>query len=180
MQPGLVPIPADFVNVLPCAFADPKERALFLKIYFLLPLVSFEVTPIANLKLVATPFTRLLFHKPREGEEFYSAGGGFSSFQTGFLMIEGRKRVVPLAANDPFIWEAPLVGVWTYGLELPEALAGAEMNRFEKEELKASLLRNPLVWAALCRFLFCRHFQMRYSASQGKNTFLLINFFKNS
>ena len=95
-------------------------------------------------------------------------------------MIEGRKRVVPLASNDPLIWEAPLVGVWTYGLELPSSLAGAEMNRFEKEELKASLLRNPLVWAALCRFLFCRHFKDRYSASQGKNTFLLINFFKNS
>ena len=80
MQPSIVPIPADFVNVLPCVLADAKEHALYLKIYFLLPLVTFEVTPIASLKLVATPFTRLLFHKPREGEEFFSAGGGFNSF----------------------------------------------------------------------------------------------------
>jgi SCL-interrupting locus protein N-terminus len=125
----------------------PSLQSFSLKFNLLFPSVCLRFQPINPLKLVSTALCINLTKKENFSHKF----------QTGFLTLDQKRRVLPLKITDTHLFKYPLIGVWVTGI---------------KEDLNL----NCLAWAACIRFLESRAIHERISPCPDTNTFLFINF----
>ena len=124
-----------------------QNYCLKLKYSLLFPSISFTFQPIAPLKLVSTPLSLSLIKK-----ETFSC-----KFQTGYLTMDQKMRVLPLKSSDKQLLRFPIIGIWATGL-------------------KTDINNDSKIWAACIRFLENRHIHERISPSPEKNLFLFVFF----
>ncbi|CAG9325204.1 unnamed protein product [Blepharisma stoltei] len=116
----------------------------------LFPSINLQFVPIPILKIVSTPLSIQLTQKSNKK----------AKFQTGYLTLDQKKRVLPLLCSDPLAFRYPLVGVWAVGVPGNQPYP----------------LTHPLVWASCVRFIESKLIQDRISPSPDQNTFLFVYF----
>lgn len=120
-----------------------------LRTYFHLiyPEVNFVYQPINTIKIVSTPLSMNLIKK-----EDYTY-----KFQTGYLTMDQKRRILPLKVKDKNILKYPLVGVWATGI-------------------KKNIHHNPYIWSSFIRFIESQAIRERISPCPSSNTFLYVYF----
>lgn len=124
-----------------------KNHSYILKFSLFFPDVTLKFQPLAPLKLVSTSLCISLTRKDIPT----------TNFQSGYLTLDQKRRVLPLLINDAQIFKYPLIGVWVSGNE--------------KE-----IWNSQLVWAACVRFIESQSVHERISPDPDKNDFLLVHF----
>lgn len=151
-----------------------RDRDYFhakINMHWVYPNWSFEIYPIKWLTLIDTPLSRVLTRKHNINE--------ISQQQSGFLSLDRNGRIITFTIDDSNIMKYPLVGIWISGLSISdEEYTSSNLTKTEKEDMKTSTLKHPLIWASWMRLLLCRNYWELRSSSKGKNTFLLLNFLK--
>ena len=173
------PLPSDYLWIIPelrmeSMNSPERDRDYFhakINLHWIYPNWSFEIYPIKWFTLIDTPLSRVLTHKHNTNE--------FLNPQSGFLSLDRNGRIITFTIDDSNIMKYPLVGIWISGLVLSEEdYANSHLTKTEREDIKTSSLKHPLVWASWMRMLLCRNYWELRSSSKGKNTFLLLNFLK--
>ena len=132
---------------VPFAHLYSSSDTLVLKFGLFFPDITFKFQPITPLKLVSTALSISLTRK-----ESFSY-----KFQSGYLTLDQKRRVLPLKVTDSHIMQYPLVGVWATGV---------------RGEITAS----DQVWASCIRFIESQLIQERISPSPETNSFLFVYF----
>lgn len=131
------------------SFASDGSK-LYARCQLLFPSVNLQFVPILSLKIVSTALSILLTQKTNKK----------TKFQTGYLTLDQKKRVLPLLCSDPLAFRYPLVGVWAVGVPGNQPYP----------------LTHPLVWASCVRFIESKLIKDRISPSPDQNTFLFVYF----
>ncbi|CAG9332880.1 unnamed protein product [Blepharisma stoltei] len=82
-----------------------NDGRLLANCQMLFPYVNLQFVQISMLKIVSTPLSIQLTQKTDKKVKF----------QTGYLTLDQKKRVLPLLCSDPLAFRYPLVGVWSVG-----------------------------------------------------------------
>lgn len=146
----------------------------------LYPGVGFEVFPLSKLKIGSIDLSQLLINKPIPPMK------KLKTFKYGYLTVDEKNRLRPIDTNS--IGEFALVGVWVYGLDIPEYQVDNEQNLWltsqatnivNKEDSKAQLLNSPYLWLACAKFMHDERVEKRLTAS-SKGSFVVVHFFHTS
>ncbi|CAG9325334.1 unnamed protein product [Blepharisma stoltei] len=129
---------------------DVRGNEIEISCQMLFPRLDLEFVPISPLKIVSTPLSVKLTQKNLKHPKF----------QTGYLTLDQKKRVLPLLCSDPLAFKYPLVGVWA------TASPGSQ----------ECPLSHPLIWSSCVRFIESKLIQERISPNPAQNTFLFIYF----
>ncbi|CAI2369163.1 unnamed protein product [Moneuplotes crassus] len=148
------------------------------------PNVAFDITQISKLKICNYPLSNILVNNPKHPE------AKLKSMNSGYLTLDEVSRLVPVPTNLDQILDKPCVGVWIYGLDIPNYQCSSDESdmvreselsiKNNKEEYKLSLIKSPFLWSALVKFLIDKKIKGRFSISDKKDKFLLVHFLNQS
>ena len=111
--------------------------------------MALQFQPLPPLSLVSTALTVQLTNKQPQ------------TFQTGYLTMDQKKRVLPVQVSDPAAFKYPLIGVWAIAVP---------------NENKAYPFTHPLVWAACVRYITSAYVHSRVSPDPDSVCFLFVYF----
>ncbi|OMJ86511.1 hypothetical protein SteCoe_12006 [Stentor coeruleus] len=148
--------PLDICRTLLIFAADKISQKLQIKCEILYPSVSFQFTPISQIKLVSTPLSvKLIQNKTIQNKR--------EKFQEGYLTMDQTGRVLPMLPSDPLAYKYPIVGIWVSNIP-------------ESQNHKAYPIMHPLVWANCIQFIENTNIKDKISPSLENNSFLFLHF----
>lgn len=133
--------------------SNPNAQVNF-QLECILPPVHFAFGLIRNLPLLMTPLAASL----ARGE----FGCGELARRSGYITLDRARKAVPLLKSDPLVMQRPIVGLWIYGISLPDAwdVGSAQIH-----------LADPYLLYMCLGYLLSQSIKDRVDISQ--NTFLI-------
>ena len=92
---------------IPIVQCFKNNSSFSLRFSLFLPMACFIFQQIAPLKILSTPLSISLTRR-----ETFSY-----KYQSGFLTMDRKRRILPLKANDAQVLKYPLIGIWATGVD---------------------------------------------------------------
>ncbi|KRX03900.1 hypothetical protein PPERSA_12105 [Pseudocohnilembus persalinus] len=112
-------------------------------------------------KFVSTPLSVFLAKKQQKSpKEMDNKNAQNEIYKFGFLTLDQNERIYPFMASDSYAKQVPLIGIWSYGLEM-------NIKEFDQKYI---------IWSLLVEFIKNQQIATRFSYDDIKKRFIYISF----